>query len=117
MIYGAEYATWATEPESIEVESPELPGCPVMIANGLYDVDQKWPDVAMRMLKDHLTDETRTCCDEHGFAIVDLEAGCTSAEIGVDPYRLQPAMQGALFAELEPKPAKVSTAIYSKEVA
>lgn len=62
-------------------EEFELPGCPVMIANGLYEIDQKWPDVAMRMLQDHLTDQTRTCCDEHGFALVDPETGCTAEEI------------------------------------
>lgn len=58
----------------------ELPGCPVMIANGLYQVDEKWPDLALRMLRDHLTDTTRTCCDQHGFAL-DPETGCTAEEM------------------------------------
>ena len=68
-------------------EEQELPGCPVMIANGLYQVDEKWPDVAIRMLRDHLTDETRTCCDEHGFAL---------ERKPVKPAR----MQGELFDEV-----------------
>jgi hypothetical protein len=59
---------------------PELRGCPVMIANGLYQVNEKWPDVALRMLEDHLTDTTRTCCDQHGFAL-DPETGCTAEEM------------------------------------
>ncbi|MBZ5579537.1 MAG: hypothetical protein LAP40_23500 [Acidobacteriia bacterium] len=45
-----------------------------------------------------------------------LETGCTTEEIE-EPYRLEPAVQGSLFPELEPKPLKVSTRIFRKEVA
>lgn len=82
---------------------PELPGCPVLLASGIAEVDARDRAAADQMLLDHLADSSRTCCDEHGFAL-DPETGCTPQEINaplpritVKPVRFASTMQGDLF--------------------
>ena len=53
-----------------EEDLPELPGCPVVAAWGITEIDAQDRAAAHQLLEAHLADTTRTCCDSEGFAIL-----------------------------------------------